>query len=113
MVLLFDIYTNDRVLSRQFQHELCKYGDTKLVSEPEIFGTNYYVLLAFGGTDVNKLIESLKNASEELSLYREIETERISMLRFSAFRVTECFGEYKNDVREWLESYLNNICLHN
>ena len=110
MVLLFDIFTNDKVLFMQFSEELARYGDTKLVSEPQIFGTNYFVLLAFGGCDSKLLIDNLKDIADKLSSEREKETGKVSMMRFCAFRITECIGSLQEDVKDWLENYLNNNC---
>lgn len=113
MVLLFNVWTNDFVLSQKFEDEIRRYGDAKIISKPELFGAEYSILLAFGGSDTRNviaLIENLKNRAKELIDEREKATYNISVLRFNAFKITECYGDFNQDTKEWLMSYINNNC---
>lgn len=110
MVLLFNVYSNDSVLCDIFEKELYRYGDTKMVSKDLLFETSFSMLLAFGGNNVVKLIDDLHEKVKECSIEREKETAKISYLKFNAFKISECYGDFNDEELEWLSGYLNNNC---
>jgi hypothetical protein len=91
MVILFEIFDLSYMNTASFIDEASRYGD---ICELHTIGPNRPAefFLAFGGTDIEKVINDIKDA--------------VPIDRVECFKVTEYYGNCDEETLKWLESYI-------
>lgn len=91
MVILFEIFDLSYMNMASFIDEASRYGD---ICELHTIGPNRPAefFLAFGGTDIEKVINDIKDA--------------VPIDRVECFKVTEYYGNCDKETLKWLESYM-------
>ena len=91
MVILFEIFDLSYMNTESFIDEAARYGDI-CVLHPSSSNRPAAFFLAFGGTDIEKVINDIKEAAP--------------VDKVECFKVTEYYGDCDEETHKWLESYI-------